>query len=639
MTYRPDIDGLRGIAVLSVMFFHADFSIFEGGYIGVDIFFVISGFLITNLILNEIKNGKFRLQDFYLRRARRLFPALFLTIFFCFPFIFFIFTPPYIEEFGESLIYVIFFLSNIYFWLDVGYFSFSAELKPLLHTWSLAVEEQFYILFPIFFLFILQWGVKRITYLLILILLFSFFISEWGVMNNKSSTFYLLPTRGWEILLGALASIYLLNKKSFKHNKTREIISIFGLLMIGFSLFVFDNNTPFPGKYTLIPTLGTVLIIIASTKRTFVHKLLCIKPLIYTGLISYSLYLFHYPILAFYKYTSFDDMNELILVLICIGSIFIAYASWKFVEMPFRNKNLYKSKTILSVSFICILIISLIGLTMYKTNGLEKLKINYDFNKLENKNYKIISKNTDYIMEEYIIQKDCIFWNEDINKINQLEIKNCFKKYSNPLVIIGDSHALNIHNIFSKSNNFNFIISIAKGGCRPYKDKIYDNCHYANILEYLKHNIYLNPNIIYHQSGEYLIHDKSMNFEPDLNKEIYFYKEGVTQISKYLKKFQKFSNKIIWLGPHINYGLNPSMRVIDIPNIPHRNFMVSDLLNENIIENIPEKSPFNFLRFDEFYKLTKKTFISDCLIWKDSNHFSKCGELIISKESNFSFFY
>ena len=210
-------------------------------------------------------------------------------------------------------------------------------------------------------------------------------------------------------------------------------------------------------------------------------------------------------------------------------------------------------------------------------------------------------------MEEYIIQKDCIFWNEEINKINQLEIKNCFKKYSNPLVIIGDSHALNIHNIFSKSNNFNFIISIAKGGCRPYKDKIYNNCHYANILEYLKHNIYLNPNIIYHQSGEYLIHDKSMNFEPDLNKEIYFYKEGVaTQISKYLNKFQKFSNKIIWLGPHINYGLNPSMRVIDIPNIPHKNFMVSDLLNENIIENIPEKSPFNFLRFDEFYKLSKK---------------------------------
>ena len=459
------------------------------------------------------------------------------------------------------------------------------------------------------------------------------------MINNKSSTFYLLPTRGWEILLGALASIYLLNKKTFKYNKTNEIISIFGLLMIGFSLFVFDSNTPFPGKYTLIPTLGTVLIIISSTKRTFVNKILCIKPLLNIGLISYSLYLFHYPILAFYKYTSFDNINEFILILICIGSIFIAYVSWKFVEMPFRDKNLYKSKTILSVSFICIFIISLISLTIQKTNGLENLKINYEFSKLENKNYKIISKNTNYIMEEYIIQKGCIFWNEDINKINQLKIKNCYKKYSNPLVIIGDSHALNMHNIFSKSNNFNFIISIAKGGCRPYKDKIYNYCHYANILKYFKNNIHLNPNIIYHQSGEYLIHDKSMNFEPDYNKEIYFYEEGVEQISIYLKKLQKFTNNIIWLGPHINYGLNPLMRVKNIPNIPERNFMVSDLLNENILKNIPEKSTFDFLPFNEFYKLSKKTFIDDCLIWKDSNHFSKCGELIISKESNFFLFF
>jgi peptidoglycan/LPS O-acetylase OafA/YrhL len=213
MNYRAEIDGLRALAVVPVILLHAGFVLFSGGYIGVDIFFVISGYLITTIIISEMNEGRFGLARFYERRARRILPALLLVTLVCIPISFYLFLPRDITDFSQSLIAVVTFSSNILFWRESDYFGAEAEFKPLLHTWSLSVEEQYYVLFPLFLILTWRLGIKKITIILALVLKSSLGIAQWAVYRNPATAFYLLPTRGWEILVGAFAAIYLIKEK------------------------------------------------------------------------------------------------------------------------------------------------------------------------------------------------------------------------------------------------------------------------------------------------------------------------------------------------------------------------------------------------------------------------------------------
>jgi peptidoglycan/LPS O-acetylase OafA/YrhL len=209
MKYRAEIDGLRALAVLPVILFHAGFELFSGGFVGVDVFFVISGYLITTIIISEMAEGKFSIVNFYERRARRILPALFFVMLMCLPFAWMWLTPNDLKDFGQSLVAVSTFSSNILFWRESGYFDTAAELKPLLHTWSLAVEEQYYILFPIFLMFTWRLGLKWILILLSMVFLVSLGIAQWGAYNSPSAAFFLLPARGWELLVGVFVAFYL----------------------------------------------------------------------------------------------------------------------------------------------------------------------------------------------------------------------------------------------------------------------------------------------------------------------------------------------------------------------------------------------------------------------------------------------
>jgi peptidoglycan/LPS O-acetylase OafA/YrhL len=209
MKYRSEVDGLRALAVLPVILFHAGFTIFSGGFVGVDIFFVISGFLITTIIVDEMKQGCFSLLNFYERRARRILPALFFVMLCSLPFAWIWMLPQDLEFFSQSLVAVPLFFSNILFWYTSGYFETASELKPLLHTWSLAVEEQYYVLFPLLLMLVWKIGKKRIVLLLSLIAIVSLLTAQWGSTVHPSFTFYLLPTRSFEILIGALISFYI----------------------------------------------------------------------------------------------------------------------------------------------------------------------------------------------------------------------------------------------------------------------------------------------------------------------------------------------------------------------------------------------------------------------------------------------
>lgn len=259
MKYRAEIDGLRAVAVIPVILFHAGFEHFSGGFIGVDVFFVISGYLITMIILSEKEQGTFSLVNFYERRARRILPALFFVMLVSLPFAWLWLLPSDMADFSQSLMAVSFFSSNILFWKETGYWGTDNELKPLLHTWSLAVEEQYYILFPLFLMLMWRFRKRWIFGSLIVIATLSLLVSQWGAYNRPTANFFLLPTRGWELAIGACIAFYFLYRTQatrafLPHRFFDEALGLPGFLMIGYAIFMFDDATPFPGFYALIPT-------------------------------------------------------------------------------------------------------------------------------------------------------------------------------------------------------------------------------------------------------------------------------------------------------------------------------------------------------------------------------------------------
>ena len=267
MKYRAEIDGLRALAVLPVILFHAGFEWFSGGFVGVDIFFVISGYLITTIIITEMAEDRFSIINFYKRRARRILPALFFVMAVCLPFAWLLLVPNELKDFGQSIVSVSIFSSNILFWIEAGYFDAASELKPLLHTWSLAVEEQYYLLFPIFLILTWRLGVKWIIFLLSIVFFISLGLAEWAsnqITQPKiiSAAYFLLPTRGWELLVGVFVAFYLKSNTFFNSKMFNQMMSLIGIIMISYSVIAFDKNTPFPSLYTLVPVIGTALLIL-----------------------------------------------------------------------------------------------------------------------------------------------------------------------------------------------------------------------------------------------------------------------------------------------------------------------------------------------------------------------------------------
>lgn len=353
MDYRREIDGLRALAVLPVILFHAGFETFSGGFVGVDVFFVISGYLITTIILAELEQGKFSIVNFYERRARRILPTLFLVMLVCFPFAWFWLLPSDMKDFSQSLAAVSVFASNSLFLLESGYFDTSAELKPLLHTWSLAVEEQYYVLFPLLLMLFWKLGKHWILALLGILSVTSLALAQWAVYAKPEAAFYLLPTRGWELLIGGFAAFYLFQAKRKDFSKaTCEVAGWLGVVLIIYAVFSYNKETPFPGLYALVPTLGTVLIILFATQQTSVGKFIGNKAFVGVGLISYSAYLWHQPVFAFARHRSFYEPSPRIFLLLSILALVLAYLSWNFVESPFRSKDKFTRRTIFILAFV-----------------------------------------------------------------------------------------------------------------------------------------------------------------------------------------------------------------------------------------------------------------------------------------------
>jgi peptidoglycan/LPS O-acetylase OafA/YrhL len=353
MHYRSEIDGLRALALLPVMFFHAGFATFSGGFAGVDVFFVISGYLITTIILAEQQAGSFSLINFYERRVRRILPALFVVMAACLPLAWVILLPDDLKRFSQSLVAVSTLSSNVLFWKTSGYFDAAAELKPLLHTWSLAVEEQYYLLFPAVLVLGWRFGKRRMAVLLALAALLSLAVAQWASIRQPVAAFYLLPTRGWELLLGSLLAFYLSRSTAAKPARWLSLAGgAAGLLLILYGFFFFDQHTPFPGLYALAPAAGTALIILFARAGTPVGSLLGWRVLQGIGLISYSAYLWHQPLFAFARHASLGEPGKPLLTGLIGASLVLAYLSWKYVETPCRDRQRLSRRQVFSYALL-----------------------------------------------------------------------------------------------------------------------------------------------------------------------------------------------------------------------------------------------------------------------------------------------
>ena len=358
--YRPEIDGLRALAVIPVILFHAGFSAFSGGFVGVDIFFVISGYLITGILIRELEEQNFSIITFYERRARRILPALYFVILICVPFAWAWMLPEDLKDFFQSIVAVLFFASNVLFFTENGYFDGPSEEKPLLHTWSLAVEEQYYIFFPLLLLLLWRFGKRPVFHVLTVFALFSLVLSELTWRTNPDANFFLAHTRAWELLAGALAAFYV-SKAGVKDSNT---LSSIGLIVILASIFLYDDSIPFPSVYALLPVLGTVCLILFAHPKTMVFYLLSRPVFVGIGLISYSAYLWHQPILVFLKMRMLHEPNTAILLIACIATFVLAFLSWKYIEQPFRSKTKVPKLLFTQViggTFLLLLCVGLLG--------------------------------------------------------------------------------------------------------------------------------------------------------------------------------------------------------------------------------------------------------------------------------------
>jgi peptidoglycan/LPS O-acetylase OafA/YrhL len=438
-TYRPDVDGLRAVAVLLVFFNHLH-TRFTGGYIGVDVFFVISGYLINSVILSDIAAGEFSIGTFYERRIRRIFPALLVMLLGTTLLAYRCFVPSEIEAFARSLLAALFSVSNFLFWHQSGYFDAPSSLKPLLHTWSLAVEEQFYIFFPLFLVVmrrLLPGRLKAATWTATAI---TFALACFWVRRNPTAAFFFAPLRAWELLFGAILSQRYL--PAIDGKVQRELAALAGLLLILVPSLRYTSETPFPGLAALLPCLGTGLLIAAGeTGSSLVGRVLAWRPFVFVGLISYSLYLWHWPILVFqntsYILIAAPSGTKAMKIAVFMASMVVATLSWRYVETPFRKGKLRPGRRMLfAVNGVVGVVIASIGWRMVVSHGFsarfpsEAIEVdrftNYDATTAFRENVCFIGPKSTYA---------------DFNRATCLADDATRKHY----LLIGDSHAAHLY--------------------------------------------------------------------------------------------------------------------------------------------------------------------------------------------------
>ncbi len=589
MKYRPEIDGLRALAVLPVIFFHAGFKLFEAGFVGVDIFFVISGYLITTILIEDLDNERFSIINFYQRRARRILPALYFVILIVSIISTFLMNPQQLKDYGQSIISSVFFISNIYFYFKADYWSQSSEFLPLLHTWSLAVEEQFYLLFPIFLFIVWRFAKSKIFWILLIIAMMSLLLSELIWRQNSSANFYLTLTRIWELFIGSLLAL-IVKKKGVQSN---NFFSILGLTFIFISIFFYEKSTPSPSLYTMLPVLGVFFFILYADKNTLAARLLSTKILVGLGLISYSAYLWHQPLFALTRiYISDINLNVFLKFFLILITFILAYLSYKLIEVRFRNKNIVSSRNILFISIIPFFVFAFYGYFLHKSNGIKNFKLSLVSNQTA-----LLLK----ILEEERLER-INMWKKELLDANLKFEKN--NKLN--LLFLGDSISEDLYLVSKQSKSisdkFNFRQLSFDGECGKHlktngneKNHNDELCSQSienyNELDLLKNTDVIILALAWLSNSKYISDVMKLDFIS--NKKIILYQSH---------SFSDISSLI--------YTLNAkkySYKSDNAKSFFYLNKRNRTLISNAIIKNYAIKNNFNYINsFDAFCDETKK---------------------------------
>lgn len=584
--YRQDIDGLRAIAVLAVVLNHAKIPGFSGGYVGVDVFFVISGFLITKIIVGEIEENRFSFVKFYERRIRRIVPALSVMIAFVLIAGFVMFDIDRLQALGKSTIASILFYANINFWSEAGYFDASSQLKPLLHTWSLAVEEQFYIFFPIILILITRHINKYKNIILFSILFFSLGATVYQVPQNQATAFYLTQFRVWELIIGSLLAINI--DKVLISQKVSNSLGIVGMVLITSPIFFYTERTSFPGLAALPSVLGTVFVIYGNTRKYgIIKKVLEIPLLTFFGKISYSLYLWHWPLLVFTRYylilppTMLENLFTISLI------FFVSTLSWKFVETPFRSANFLTTKAVYGFAAIAFAILVIPSGVIYIFDGFLYTS-------------GMVGKTTSNQSDKEWSFEEC-----DGNIYDKIvEIPICVlgkKSQEAKFIVWGDSHAPAFSKgiqISAQENSISGVLTYIKG-CPPLLEvKVYPqhgdvSCDTYNnmVVQYLRNHpeiksvilasrftIYLEGTLYKQEEGiNPELVDLKAGYEVQPSQEVIF----TNGLDRTLSVLQSMGKKIYIIAPIPEIGY-------DVPSVSYIAQRTGRDVNEMIAPNVNE---------------------------------------------------
>ncbi len=462
LSYRKDIDGLRAVAVLAVLGFHISDKFVPGGFVGVDVFFVISGYLITRIIWKGLEANTFSFSTFYAKRIKRLFPALFVVLLACSVVVFFSGLPAESYTFGKGVISSIFYFSNHFFLSISDYFDASLVHNPLLHTWSLSVEEQFYIFFPGLLFLVFKAGRYRGIFWLGLLLTGSFGLSQYLIGVNESFAFFLAPSRFWEFLLGSLVA--LMPIKRLFPRLGMEVLGWLGMSMVLFSIVTFSEATAFPGINALLPALGTALVIFSGQQPgLFLSKILSTQVARFFGKISYSLYLWHWPLIVFYKLEidpEPSDMEKLFLIFV---SVVLGYLSWRYIEETTRKIDIgtYKKSIYWSgVASTCL--ITCIALVFVLTEGRKHRFSNEELVYIDYLNYDASQQ----------FRTGSCFLTSKFDAVTYFDAEHCVRMDTEKtnVLLLGDSHAAQYVEALIEVFPSIELSQITASGCLPVLD-------------------------------------------------------------------------------------------------------------------------------------------------------------------------
>lgn len=631
--YRPEIDGLRALAVVIVVLFHAGVPWFSGGYVGVDVFFVISGYLITGILLREIRAGSFSYRAFYERRARRILPALLAVLSATLPLAYATMLPEQLESHAAAMLTVFSAVSNVWFWRTSGYFGETAELQALLHTWSLSVEEQFYLFFPLVLTTLLRWRKgRRLVLGLVMLALVSFAVAQWGILRSPVAAFYLIVTRAWELMAGALLASSRFGERGFSRRAANECGAVVGMVAIVASTFLFDSRTPFPGWPALLPVAGTVLLIATARPGGAMTRLLALRPVVFVGLVSYSLYLWHQPLMVFARLGLEAHDGDAWLLGAGAISLPLAALSWWLVEQPFRSKRADRSPLVSPRALVGTLggwtaALSLLAGLGLATGGFEQSFLQ-GLSPDQRARFRRIEQHAGKNLYHHMVPSSgCVHWSKAVDAELREVVERCAGEGRRGLLLVGDSHAMNLFNVLAKSKRYPFLIGVSQGGCRPHDPR--PNCHYEGVDTLVEQYPEAFQAAMFHQSGSYLLLDghgrpdawgafvEGAEFSPDL--------EAIDAVWNYVRTLNQ-RVPTTWVGPwaegRVDYAKATALDTTELNRVSLERF---EQLDRVIEARGPDLSYRSMVRALD---LEPEDFVveGDCLLFGDADHFSPCGE-------------